>query len=220
MINLSQDFQNAKVALGLPIGGDVVHWRFATSLLEMIKPQQHGVIVRQGSLVDASRNEIVKLFLQHPVGFTHLLFLDSDMIFPHDTIVKLIEANAPVASGLCYTRTPPMIPCVFERTQNAENAVWKKGTAPLSENQSQVIDGAGTGCLLIRRDVFEQLSFPWFAIEWHGEKQRGEDLYFAEKCFEKNIQTKIHTGVITQHINSASILKADESFSAQIKLLV
>jgi GT2 family glycosyltransferase len=44
-------------------------------------------------------------------------------------------------------------------------------------------DAIGTGCLLIKADVFKKISKPWF---FYGAEDRmiGEDIYFCEKAKE------------------------------------
>jgi hypothetical protein len=207
---------DARVAFGIPVGSDAVHWRFMASLMEMQKPPQHGLIIRQGSIIDRSRNDIVRLMLESPAKFTHLLFLDSDMIFPADTLVKLLACDQPIAGGLYYQRIPPFAPVVFNRDaagNYAQRAAAQLTPGPLS------VDACGTGCLLIRRDVLEKLAFPWFAIEWAGGVQRGEDLYFCEKSRQAGIGVTLLTDLVIGHVSSAAVQRSPESLEPQLRVL-
>lgn len=206
----------ARVAFGIPVGSDLVHWRFMASLMEMHKSPQHGLIVRQGSIIDRSRNEIVRLMLDHPARFTHLLFLDSDMIFPQNTLQRLLDLDVPVAGGLYYQRVPPFAPIVFKRDAQGSYTSFKPADLKSPE---QNVDALGTGCLLIRREVLEQLVYPWFAIQWQGSVQRGEDLYFCELCHQAQIPVTLATDLIIGHVSSSAVSRRPDHFEPQLQVL-
>jgi hypothetical protein len=44
-----------------------------------------------------------------------VLFLDSDMVPPPDTLIKLSAMNVPIASGMAFKRTPPFQPCFYTK---------------------------------------------------------------------------------------------------------
>ncbi|MCP5463843.1 MAG: hypothetical protein H7A33_02345 [Deltaproteobacteria bacterium] len=210
-------FQDSKIAIGVPIGSEHVHWRFMTSLVELTKPPRHGLIIRQGSLVDAARNEIVKMMLDHPAGFTHLFFIDDDMTFPQNTLQRLIEMDVPVASSLCFSRVPPFRACVFEREDQGKKGFWKRVDFK-NEGSKMEVDGTGTGCMLIKREVLEQIQAPHFAIEWDNGNQRGEDLYFMEKLYQAGIPVTLDTTLKIGHMTSATVERAPEQDKAHVKL--
>ncbi len=212
-------FETAKIALGIPVGSDSVPWRFLSSLMEMEKTPQHGLIIRQGSLVDRNRNEIVKLMLDHPAKFTHLCMIDSDMVFPNNALRKLFERKLPVVGGLCYQRTPPFPPVVYQKEIRADRTrpAYTLTTIKPDSTGLQKVDSSGTGFLLIEREVFEKISPPWFAIEWIEGHQRGEDLFFAERCAENQIACHLDTTVSIGHLTTVHVEKAPQSFEAQIR---
>lgn len=52
----------------------------------------------KGAYLDLNRNKIVKQFMDGP--FTDLLFIDSDIAFEYDAILKVIEKDVPVIGGV------------------------------------------------------------------------------------------------------------------------
>lgn len=194
-------FSAAKIAIGMPVGSDTVHWKTMASLLELEKPPMHGLIIRQGSLIDRSRNEIVKLMLEHPAGFTHLFFVDSDMGLAPDVLRRLADHDKPIVGGLCFRRLPPFEPAAF--------CVGENGLQPIVLSQPtqmlQRVDVCGTACLLIKREVFEKLPYPWFAIRWQGDQQLGEDLSFGMACREAKIETWLDVSVQVSHASSGMV---------------
>ncbi len=200
----------ARVALGVPVGSDSVSWRFMSSVFEMEKTSMHGLIVRQGSLIDRNRNEIVRLMLEHPAQFTHLLFLDSDMIFPQHTLKQLLNHQKPVVGGLYFQRVPPFYPIVFDRIQKENQEIeyqFLKSASHLTELHQ--VGAMGTGCLLVERKVFESMKAPWFAIEWKGNEIRGEDLYFAEQCHKNKIPLLLDTNLNLKHMGVGAVEKGE-----------
>jgi len=218
---MSQIMNNMRLAIGVPIGSEYIPWRFMASLNELQKPSVTGFIYRQGSLVDVNRNEIVKLMLNHPAKFTHLCFVDSDMVFSSDTIVKLAERNKPVVGALCYQRIAPFAAVTFDRKEvSATESKFEKTVAKPDATGLAQVAGCGTGLVLIERSVFEKIPPPWFKIEWNAAGQhRGEDLYFSELCHQHQIPIFVDTTVSAGHLTVAKVDKDPNSLGHQIVLM-
>ena len=147
--------------------------------------------------VDNARNEIVKAFLESDC--THLLFVDADTIPPLDAIEKLLAHNLPIVSAL----TP-----IIEMTK--DGAPWKKYNCVDTDDKHmrpntglRECKGAGTSCLLIRRDVLEQLEMPYFRFKYQDDTGKqvfvSEDIHFIINCLSKGIKTMADTSIICQH---------------------
>lgn len=142
------------------------------------------IISQGGFRIDDMRNELVRFALKHDI--THILFLDTDMVFPSDTISMLIEdfednPEVDAISGLYTWKRPPYAPHVYKGINEDTGAFGMISQFPL--NELFQIDGAGGGCLMIKMDFFKK--FPndiWFSFEVAGDKiKKGEDLYFFDK---------------------------------------
>ncbi|GAI70672.1 unnamed protein product, partial [marine sediment metagenome] len=57
------------------------------------------------------------------------------------------------------------------------------------------IGGAGAGFLLIKREVFEKIPYPWFSFE-----KGGEDLYFSDKARGNGFETWCDMSVLLGHL--------------------
>ena len=82
-----------------------------------------------------------------------ILFLDSDMLFPPDTLDKLRSHKKPLVSGFYMRRTfRPVYPVWFER---GEPGVMprKPLVAVLETDKNYPIGASGWGCMLVHRDV-------------------------------------------------------------------
>jgi hypothetical protein len=126
----------------------------------------------KSSLVTQGRNLCVANFLKDPANYTHLLFIDSDIDFKFDTIMKMLKFDREVIA------TPyPMKHIhwnqIWDRVQkgkikNIEELKRAGHAFPIKlDNQKgkeiPVVDGvievshAPTGCMLIKRQVFDKM---------------------------------------------------------------
>ena len=109
-------------------------------------------------------------------GAEWCFMLDSDVIPPHDAVLRLLAHRKPLISGIYHRRSPPVGIPVMQRggrwvTEFLANAVIE-------------VDVVGAGCLLIHRSILERLpeSRPghhWF--DWRVNLQ-GRGIYENYKC--------------------------------------
>lgn len=154
------------VALGIP-SGDMVHADFAMSLANMCfnAGARAFLVNAKSSLVMVARNQIVEA--AKLAKATHVLFLDSDLIFPVTTLSRLLAHGKDIVGGLYVQRVPPHRSLGEPlEGENASGGLRKMKSMP-------------TGCLLIKLSVFDKLPKPWFNTKAEGEKILGEDYYFC-----------------------------------------
>jgi len=129
----------------------------------------------KSSLVTQGRNLCVNGFLEGGDKYTHLLFIDSDIEFKTETIMKLLAADKDVIAA-----PYPLKHIDWQKVYNRINlkgnmepdVLSKQGyTWPIKmENKEQItvvngiaeVSHAPTGCMLIKRSVFEKMikAFP------------------------------------------------------------
>lgn len=143
--------------------------------------------------LDDKRNDCVEAFLK--TDCTHLLFWDSDTLADANAIKILADHDKPVVSAVIYQKGGDHAPC-FGYWDEATRAY---GTPmPFQYDKLIQVDIAGTGFLMIKREVFEKVKYPWFEC---GEKgQSGEDIYFCVKCKEAGIPIFVDTGLHLGHV--------------------
>ncbi|HEU0117442.1 MAG TPA: hypothetical protein VFR09_02310 [Alphaproteobacteria bacterium] len=159
------------VAIALPTG-DMVHADFAVRLATMcLNPGARTCIINaKTSLIALGRNqcaEAAKL-----AGATHMLFLDSDMVFPLDTIARLLKHDKDVVGAVYSQRRPPFHP--LGMTIEGEHIHVTQGLQKM-----KIIP---TGCMMIKLSVFDKLPKPWFTNGVEDGKILGEDYYFCEQA--------------------------------------
>jgi hypothetical protein len=158
------------VAIAVP-SGDMVHADFAMQLATLcLNPGARVFLVNaKSSLVMLGRNHCVAA--AQIAGASHVLFLDSDLIFPPDTLARLLAHGKDIIGGLYVQRVPPFHPL---------GVTLEGGAVPGAGLQRMKIMPAG--CLLIRLPVFDRLTKPWFNTRAEGEKLLGEDYDFCERA--------------------------------------
>lgn len=144
------------LGIGVPSFG-MVHLFWHARMYNMRHPMNR--IVRQfyivGKEVGHARNEIVAKALaveqdDPSVKCTRLLFVDDDLLFHPDALLKLLQHNRPIVSGLYYTKTSVPTPLVLHGEYGGTARSWKPG---------EVIecDGHGMGLCLIDTEVFRRM---------------------------------------------------------------
>jgi hypothetical protein len=161
---------------------------------------------------DYARNSAIRVFLDRP-SYSHLLFIDSDVEPPLDVLDRLLALDSPIASG-CY----PVVLNGLQWALALENGGHYRLLDQLpSSNIPFFVDAAGAGCLLIRRDVFDLVSWPWFKwVESADGSQAGEDIYFFRKANAAGLRLAVDPTVLCKHfktINLLDLMRKDASCS-------
>jgi hypothetical protein len=117
------------------------------------------------------RNKAVKAAQQ--AGASHLLFLDSDMRFPEDTLDRLLQHNLDIVAANYVQRTM------------SEWCVARIGGVPVQSagrTGLESVDTTGTGVMLINLSVFDDMPQPWFDTPNETGVFTGEDVYFCQQA--------------------------------------
>ena len=159
------------VAIAIP-SGDMVHTDFAIRLANMCaNPGAPTFIANaKSSLVMIGRNQLVAA--AQMAKASHLLFLDTDMIFPSDALKRLLAREKDIIGGLYTQRAAPFHPLGI--TFEGEHIAITSGL-----RRMKIMP---TGCLLIRMSVFDKLPKPYFNTRVEGEKLLGEDYTFCDNA--------------------------------------
>lgn len=188
------------------VSHDMVHASFAHDLGQLMGlTAAHlpaGVSLRlnfvPGTLVNRARQQLMARMKED--GVTYTLWLDSDMRFPADTFLRLIEHRQPVV-GINYSKraVPPNYVAIKKLSEvrgvPSERLVTDEASTGLEE-----VDAIGFGGLLIRGDVIAALppldEAPWFDMPWSTEKLTwmGEDVHFC-----KLVREKLNTRILVDH---------------------
>jgi hypothetical protein len=141
---------------------------------------QLGVLMSAGTYVHNARQELVEALVGQ--GVTHILWIDSDMSFPPDALIRLLEHNVPVV-GINYSHRglPPDYVAIKRIDVPSEKLATTDDSTGLES-----VEAVGFGLVLTRIDALRKLppiaDGPWFNHEWLKDAQQwvGEDVYFCK----------------------------------------
>lgn len=154
---------------------DVVTAGFAFDLVQLVKKNPLSFFtVSLGTLLPNQRTELVKRSIEGHAS--HILFIDSDMRFPDDTIERLKAHDKDIVAANCRHR---------------QANKWTAGFSSKGKTGLTEVKSIGFGVTLIRTDVFFKMAEPWFATPYDGVNFIGEDVYFCHMAKEAGFKIYI-----------------------------
>ena len=188
------------VIIGMPTYNNHVCHRTTASLDKLISAT-HGTGVSlaiprgASSILPKQRNDLVWKMLE--MQATHLLFIDSDMVFDGDFLLYLLDHNRDIVSGLCVSRGAPYTPVVRMKNKDGK---YRPVDGLEDGRFIEDVDGVGMAFCLIKKRVFEKIEPPWFAMPPYGNEVQGEDYYFCEKAKLAGFQISVDCSLVVGHI--------------------
>lgn len=105
-------------------------------------------------------------------GFTHYLFIDSDTVVNVEDIKRMLEYDLDIVCGAYKSRESEYCYVGGMFKKQGENVVDFLKIASDTEGLIEV-DWVGAGCLLIKKEVLENLPFPWFRYPIIKKEHKG-----------------------------------------------
>lgn len=176
---------------------EMIHSDFFHSFRQLKRPANVRESYIKGTLIAKQRNELVK-----GMKGDWLLFIDSDMTFPADALLRLLDHNLDIVGGLCFKRVPEYNPTIYQKVPGQFKWNWIQDYPRESLFE---VDGTGSAFLLIKKKVFDAIPYPWY--EYNGEVS--EDLYFCHKAKQAGFKIHIDSSVKIGHLGMQPV---DEKF--------
>lgn len=113
----------------------------------------------------------------------HIMWLDSDMTFPEDVIIKLLEHKKEVVCATYSKRVEPFHPTAFYNIDPVESV-------DTSNNGLVSVRYAGMGCFLMKASAINDIPSPHFPLNWHAPSGtwHGEDMGLCDLLTENGIK--------------------------------
>lgn len=166
-----------KVCIAVP-SKDTVHTHFAYCLQELvqyntIKGVETFVKFNMGTLVANQRESLAAEAIND--GATHIMWLDSDMMFPKTICETLLSHSVPIVACNYSSRALPLKSVAYT-SLNDWNSFLSKDSSGLVQ-----VEGVGFGCVLTSTEIFENIFKPWFPITYDNitDSYLGEDMNFC-----------------------------------------
>ena len=123
---------------------------------------------------------------------SHILWLDSDMRFPKDTLIRLLAHGRSIVAANYPTRQPPILPIATD----ADGALlFDRPAEPLL-----AVRTAPMGCMLTATQVFLDLKKPWFAVGYSPavDDYAPEDTFFCQQARAHQYQVLVDSALSEQ----------------------
>lgn len=187
-----------KLAILVPTR-DTVHSQFAYCLAQLIKTTSE-VGIDTYLFFDSSTillNQREKLIENaKDIKCDYVLWLDSDMMFPSTTALRLLAHNKDIVACNYMKRSKPLKTVAYTDLTNWDS--W----LPLEPKDDLVkVEGVGMGCMLMKTEIFGSLQKPYFEFTYKGDTQDwyGEDFMLLTKLrlngFNVYIDTILSTDI-------------------------
>lgn len=177
------------------------------------------VCYQAGVRTDRNRNIILEKFIkssERGLPIDYVLWLDADMLYPHDIICKYLDGDFDVMGCLYFKRAEPFAPVAYVKGRNPLKPF--KPVNPLEIEQDRVyeVDGLGYGGLMVNMKVYETLGdekWTKYGSNFHlpGETidHLTHDLTFCRTVQQYNFKVMLHGGVRPGHIADKVVTEKD-----------
>lgn len=206
-----EDLKKSKIFVATPMYGGMAHGLYVKSCLDLQNVMaKYGVEVKfsflfNESLITRARNYLVDEFLRNE-GFTHLLFIDSDIHFNPQDVIALLALDKDVIGGPYPKKSInwPNIAAAARKhpdlePKELENLVGEyvfnvvKGTTSFSVTEPLEVLEIGTGFMMVKREVFDKMKDAYPNIQYkpdHVGQANFDGSRYIHAYFDTVIDTK------------------------------
>lgn len=168
-----------KLLIGIP-SHDYMHAEFVKCLsaLEIRLARDRvdfDVFINNGTLVHIARDKIACKAINQ--GYTHVLWLDADMIFSPTLLDDLADNGKDFISGVAHSRRAPYYSCLFKRLDDL-NHMERFEEYPAEPFR---VAGCGFACVLISTEILRAVQTACKTC-FLPEREWGEDLAFCRRA--------------------------------------
>lgn len=161
-----------------------------------------------GNFIDQMRNEAAKKAIEGK--YDYIFMVDTDQIYPKDSIIRLLGHNKDIIGGKYYRRKYPHYPTHFKKVKMA--LLEKDNIEYFPKNNLKKVGASGMGGVLIKTKVFKKLKYPYFEVRYSQKKNEdyvGEDIDFCFKIKGK-FNFWIDPTLVYPHITQVAITNEKE----------
>jgi FkbM family methyltransferase len=165
-----------------------------------------------GYQIDQIRN----LIAEWGKRYDYLFCVDSDIVLPKDTLVKMVSANKDIISGLYIQRKPDQHTLeIYRDTPNGgvANIPYEQlKNLPIVE-----VAACGMGCCLINSEVLRTLPYPHFVYRsaLNHSNTFSEDIYFCLEARKFGFKVWADPSIHCEHIGSTKFIVHQKSVLEQ-----
>ena len=193
-----------KISIAVPCM-DTVATPFCYSLAQLQKIGDCYLTMKAGSLIYTSRNSLAREAIEMEADY--VLWLDSDMVFPKDTLVRMMDVlqknDLDILTGLYFRRVAPFSPVLFDQLEidgvEAKYTEFEKIPDKLFE-----VGACGFGCTLMKTDPFFDVQSK-FGNMFAPIGNNGEDVAFCWRARQCGFKVWCDPSIICGHVSNSVV---------------
>lgn len=194
-----------RLLIGVPTL-DFVHVEFMNCLMRLVMrlKDEHidfDIEINSGTLVYLARERIAKKAINE--HYTHVLWLDSDMVFNEDILDDLMFCGRDFVTGIYHARRKGYASVIFKN-------IGKDGVERFEEypHEPFQIAGCGFGCCLTSVKLLSDV-YLHFQTCFTPLPSLGEDIAFCKRAQELGYKLWCEPSVVCGHIGHITIYPED-----------
>lgn len=187
---------------------DTVPVEFMKSLIRLTQKLSadgvdYTVAIESGTLVYMARDRLAGRAVNH--HFTHVLWLDSDMVFEPELLEDLQFCGKDFVTGIAHGRRKPFVSCLFKNIDLNHLELWKLEDYP---TEAFEVAGCGMACCLMTTEVIKQVMIA-NGTAFNPMPQYGEDISFCKRARALGFKIYAEPTVRLGHIAHIAIYPDD-----------
>lgn len=195
-----------KLLIAIPTN-DQMPFQFVESLTKLIRRLDkdgidYDVAFQGGTLVYVARDKLVKQAMAS--DYSHMLWLDSDMVFTEDLFEDLKDSGKDFVTGIAHSRREPFSSCVFSEIYPC----FRKWQGEYPQNTFEIA-ACGFACVLISMEIIKAV-WEKHSTAFFPDPRLGEDVSFCKKAAELGFKIFAEPSVKVGHIGQRIIYPGDQ----------
>ena len=196
-----------KLMLAIPTM-DTVPVPFMQSLLKLCRKLDkcgytYNTDIEAGTLIYMAREHLASRAVNN--GFTHVLWLDSDMVFSENIVEDLQFTGKSFVTGIAHGRRSPFLSCLFKSINLDTLERWKLEDYPRDTFE---VAGCGLACCLMETEIIKNVMLT-YGTAFYPIQQYGEDLSFCKRARELGYHIYAEPTVRLGHIGHIEVWPED-----------